>query len=251
MHQLKDTFMKVFYSTVLIYLLLYNPECNGQVSTFQMSTYDNPQWISRIKSHKESLKLLNDKKIFSIVQDKLIPKLGKDQLEYFKSKQNYVLLYFAKGDIFFNKNEDYLFVVYDKQNIRISLIAFNDLTNRYLELYRDVKVENGLESVDCNYSSFGTLDYQIADNIIYQEEFLIKKPESFFDYEICKIIDISEDSNLVLEEGCFTKKAAKKSYYNSNSICISTSTVYNNWECMRYDKTRNIFLIFYGQAFAD
>jgi hypothetical protein len=247
----KDTFMKILYRTPLIFLLLFCLECNGQVSTFQMSTYDNPQWISKIKSHKESLKILNDKKIFAIVQDKLIPKLDQGQLEYFKTKPNYVLLYITKGDIFFNKGEDFLFVVYDKQNIRISLIAYNALTNRYLELYRDVKVENGLESADCNYSSFGTLDYQIADNIIYQKDYLIKKSESFFDYEICKIIDISKDSNLVLDEGCFTKKAAKKSFYNSNSICIATSTVYNNWECMRYDETRNIFTIFYGQAFAD
>ena len=97
-----------------------------------MSTYDNPQWISNIKSHKESLKILNDKKIFAIVQDKLIPKLGQSQLEYLKSQPNYVLLYIAKGDIFFNKWEDYLLVVYDKQNIRISLIAYNTLTNRYL-----------------------------------------------------------------------------------------------------------------------
>ena len=123
------------------------------------------------------------------------------------------------------------------------------MTNKYLELFRGIKVENGLKDANCNYCTFGSLDYQLADEIVYQEEYLIKKPESYLDSPSCKITDISKDEDFVLKSGCFSKKVSKSNL--SNSLCIATSSVYNNWECLKYDKTTNTFLIFYGQAFAD
>jgi hypothetical protein len=110
-------------------------------------------------------------------------------------------------------------------------------------------VENGLEAADCNYNTFGTLDYQLADEILYREADLRKKPERYMENTACKIADISKDETFILKSGCFSRKTPTADL--SKSLCIATSFVYNNWECLRYDKKTNSFLIFYGQAFAD
>ncbi len=44
--------MKIFFTTVIFNLLLNCLACNGQVSNFQTSTYDNPQWMSKINSQR-------------------------------------------------------------------------------------------------------------------------------------------------------------------------------------------------------
>jgi hypothetical protein len=77
----------------------------------------------------------------------------------------------------------------------------------------------------------------------------LKKPESYLESSPYKIADISKDKDFVLESGCFSKKVSKSNL--SNSLCIATSSVYNNWECLKYNKATNTFLIFYAQAFAD
>jgi hypothetical protein len=110
-------------------------------------------------------------------------------------------------------------------------------------------VENGLENADCNYSSFGTIDYQLAGEILYQEESLIKNPENYTESSPIKITDISKNEDFFLKEGCFSKKVSKKE--TSGSLCIATSCVYNNWEALRYNPESDSFIIFYGQAFAD
>ena len=171
--------------------------------------------------------------------------------QYFRSRPDLKLLYTAKGDLFSNHLQDYVFVVFDRKNTRVSILAFNQLTARYSELFRELRVQNDLETANCNYGVFGTLDYQIADNIIYGKEYLLKKPESFFDYEICRFADISKDSTFVLANGCLSKKLSKKSIQGHTCLCISTSTVYNNWECLSYNKAGGRLSIFYGQAFAD
>jgi hypothetical protein len=216
---------------------------------YDTSTFDNARLASTIEQERESLKQLADKKVFSTVHKNLILSVSEVHREYFNSKFDYELLAFAKGDLFQNNGDDYAFVVYDNKNVRISFLVYNEQTNKYSELYRDIKIENGLQSADCNYGAFGTLDYQLAGEIIYQQEYLLEKPESYLESAPCKITDLSKDETFALESGCFSKQISNT--HLSNSLCISTSAVYNNWECLKYDKSTNTFVIYYGQAFAD
>jgi len=213
------------------------------------STYDNPKFADKLINHRETLKKLSDEKVFSVINSNLIQTLTEKHQQYFRTKNEFELLSVAKGDLFSENKEDYAFIVFDKKNQRVSILVYNEMTDTYSELYRDIKIENGLEDANCNYGAFGTLDYQLADEIVYQEEYLIKKPESYLESSPCKITDISKDKDFVLKSGCFSKKTSKSNL--SNSLCIATSSVYNNWECLKYDKATNTFLIFYGQAFAD
>ncbi len=214
--------------------------------TYFASTYDNPP--RDIQQHKASLKELSDSLVFSVIHNKLLATLTKNHQLYFRSKPDYELLYSSTGNLFQN-GDDHAFIVFDKEYTRISILVYDALKNKYAELYRDTKVKNGLENIKCHYGSSGTLDYQIGDVVIYQTEYLIKKPESYLEYSKCKIGDITKDENMVLETGCFAQhfSADRK----TKSLCISTSSVYNNWECLTYDKTKDEFFIFYGQAFAD
>lgn len=116
-------------------------------------------------------------------------------------------------------------------------------------MYREIKVENGLKSSDCNYKTFGTLDYQIADELINMGTQLTQNPESALTKVFCKIAKIASDKDFVLNKGCLAKNESKS--ISGSSLCISTSSTYNNWECLRYDRTKNAFVIYYGQAFAD
>ncbi len=216
---------------------------------YQTSTYDNSEFADNLISHRETLKQLSDKKVFSIINYKLTNTLIENHQEYFKTRVDYELLYIAHGELFQDKKNDCAFIVYDKKNQRVSILVYNEMTNKYLELFRDIKVENGLNDIDCNYGAFGTLDFRLADEIIYQEEYLLKKPYSYLESAPCKITDISKDEIFVFKSGCFSKKVAKSNL--SSSLCIATSSVYNNWECLRYNELTNAFLIFYGQAFAD
>ena len=215
----------------------------------QISTYDIPEFATRLTILKESLKRLSNKNIFSIIHNKLVSTLTENHKKYFKTKLDYELLSFAKGDLFQNNRDDYAFVVYNKKTLQLSIIVYNKLINNYFELFREIKIVNGLESTDCNYVTSFTLDYLLAVEIIYQEENLIKNPESYLELPVCKITDISKDNDFILERGCFSTKVSKTNL--SNSLCIATSSVYNNWECLKYDRSKDIFIIFYGQAFAD
>jgi hypothetical protein len=218
---------------------------------YLVSTYDNPLFADRLKSHKETLRQLSKKNVFSRISAMLRQKLEYKHQYYFKYNPNYELLWAAQGDLFQENKNDCAFVVYDKKYQRVSILVYNELTNQYVELFRGVRVENGLQTADCNYSSFGTLDYQLAEEIVsHQEVYLKEKPEHYLEYAmLCKIVDLSKDEDFVLPEGCFSPKLSESDF--SSSLCISTSVVYNNWECLRYHKETNTFFIFYGQAFAD
>lgn len=226
-------------------------KADSQLKTveFQTSTYENPEFADEVSKHKASLKSLSDLGVFSAIHTTLIQKLTPKHKDYFKSKPDYELLASAKGNLFRENKTDYGFIVYDKKNQRVSILVYRENTNTYAELFRELKVENGLENADCNYSSFGTIDYQLAGEIIYQEESLVKKPENYLESSPIKITDIAKNEDFFLKEGCFSKKVSKKD--TANSLCIATSCVYNNWEALRYNETNNSFVIFYGQAFAD
>ena len=217
--------------------------------TFQTSTYDDPEFADQVSEHRVSLKALSDNGVFSTIHTKLFQKLAQKHRTYFKSKANYELLALAKGKLFPENKTDGGFIVYDKKHERISILVYREKTNKYAELFRDLKVENGLENAGCNYSSFGTIDYQLAEEIIYQEESLTKNPESYLESSPIKITDIAKNEDFLLKEGCFSKKVPKKE--TSNSLAIATSCVYNNWEALRYSEANNSLVIYYGQAFAD
>ncbi|MDP4270032.1 MAG: hypothetical protein Q8909_07880 [Bacteroidota bacterium] len=225
--------------------------CLSQNLKTESSTFDNLSDEKHITRTKNDLKEISGKNVFTTIHQKVNPSLPPIHQAYFKSKPNYRLLYAAHGDLFQNKKQDYAFVVYDKEHNRISILVYNDGRHQYAELYRDIKVENGLENADCNYSSFGTLDYQIAHDIVYQKVYLEKKPGSYLVNTICKITPLTRDKDIAFKEGCKSRKISRELFQKYCSLLISTSTTYNNWEGLMYDKTRNVFIIFYGQAFAD
>ena len=235
----------------IVFLLHIGYLCYGQSNIFQSSIYDDPNYSNATEVQKKDLKELDDNKVFSDIQDQLIQKLSKKHQVFFETKDYYKLLYSLSGDIFFNKKTDFLFIVYDRKNIRISIILYNELTNLYKELYRDIRVQNDLIEKDCYSSAFRTLDYQICIEIIYQKDYLIKNPKILINSEMAKLADITDDETFVLSDGCFSNKLSKNEISGFKSLCISTDSVYNNWECLKYDKTRDIFILFYSQAFAD
>jgi hypothetical protein len=235
---------KLFFLFAIVFF-----DCQGQNFQYIISTYEVSEVKEKIMPHQENLKEMDDVNVFSIIHSKLIPALDKKHKDFFISKPNYKLLSFTKGDLFQNNKNDYAFIVYDTKDERILIVVYNENSNKYDVLFKDIKIENRLNAALCNYSTFGTLDYQIGAEIIYQKDFLIKNAEDYLESKICKVADITKDKDFILEYGCFSDTTFKSNPINS--LCISTSSVYNNWECMKYDKERNIFIIFYGQAFAD
>jgi len=235
---------KLFFLLVVVFFY-----CQGQNVQYNISTYEDLELKEKIMTHQKNMKEMDDANVFSIIHSKLIPTLVKKHKDFFISKPNYKLLSFAKGDLFQNNKTDYAFIVYDKKNERILIVAYNENSNRYDVLFKDIKIENRLKTAHCNYSPFVTLDYQVGEEIIYQKDILIKNPERYLEFPICKVANITKDKDFILENGCFSDTTFKSNH--AYSLCISTDSVYNNWECMKYDKKRNVFIIYYGQAFAD
>jgi hypothetical protein len=215
--------------------------------TYTPSTYDVAS--VNLETHKQSLKELADSSVFLAIHGELIPSLNPNHQRFFSSMSQFQVLNSTPGDLFQNGNEDNAFVVYDKKHSRISFLIYDESKDIYSELYRDIRVTNGLEDAKCDYGAYGTLDYQFANELINQRDYLIKNPKSHLEYTRCKIVDISNDEDIVMDRGCF---AAGVSANNKiKCLCIPTSSVYNNWECLIYNTDRNDFTIFYGQAFAD
>ena len=223
--------------------------CHGQNIQYVISSYEDPEAKEKIMTHQKSLKELDDVNVFSAIHSQLIPTLVKKHEDFFTSRPYYELLSIAKGDIFQNNKNDYAFIVYTKKDERILIVLYNENSNKYDVLFRDIKIENRLITANCNYSTSRTLDYQIGEEIIYQKDLLKKNPESYLESTICKVTDITKDKDFILDRGCFSDATFKSN--RINSLCISTDSVYNNWECMKYDKERNVFIVFYSQAFAD
>lgn len=228
---------------------LPEPEKKAEKKVFVLSTYDDPEQKERIDNHLSGLQRLSDLGIFNQIHQKVLLSLPVEQQNYFTSNPHYSALCSSKGDLFHNGKTDYAFVVYDEINNRFSVLTYNKLENKYAELYRDLKIENGLDDANCNYSQFGTLDYILADEFIYQEDYLIKKPEGYLEYPTCTISHMKQNADLILKKGCFAKKLNKAKL--PVVLSIATSSVYNNWECLQYEPETNSFRIIFGQAFAD
>lgn len=218
---------------------------NGE--NYLTSTYDNPS--NDLDRHIAGLKELSNSSAFHTIHGRLILTLDKKHQDYFNSNADYQLIYSSSGDLFQNGKEDNGFIVYDKKHTRVSILVYDGLQSRYSELFRDIKVKNGLGDADCNYGTYGTIDYQLANELLDQRDYLIKDPLKQIEYTNCKIADISKDEDFILDSGCFAKGFSADG--RSKSLCIPTSSVYNNWECLTYDKNKGVFVIFYGQAFAD
>lgn len=223
-------------------------EANNAID-FMTSTYDNSEFDEILEDHRKGLFTMSDNKTFQQIHQIHLKKLPKIQIDYFKANPGYEIISFAQGDIFLENKKDYVYLVNDKKNQRVSILLYNEATQKYAELFRDIKVENGLADANCSYGAFGTIEYQIANELTFQQEYITNSAEEFSKESLCKVVDLAKDPTFILGEGCVNKKLANNFY--SNSLCIATSNSYNNWECLKYNKSTQHFTIYYGQAFAD
>lgn len=216
---------------------------------FEKSTYDRTDLKDRLENHKIALASLSDRGIFKVISGPLLKGLSTQHQSFFSEHPQYELLSVAKGALTSTAENDCVFIVFDKDQSIIKILVYQTDKDGYRELYRAVKVENGLEDAGCNYFAFGTLDYQMGEEIIEQEEFLKKNVGQFITAGPIILNGLKEDENFAPDHGCFSKgmSIAKKVSF----IAIPTSQVYSNWECLTYQSDSDSFLIFYGQAFAD
>lgn len=216
---------------------------------FEESTYDRTDVKDRIENHKKALAALSANKIFKAISIPLLKELSSQHQTFFSEHPQYELLSVANGALTSEVENNLVFIVFDKDQSIIKILVYQGDKDGYRELYRTVKVENGLEDAGCNYFAFGTLDYQMGEEIIEQKEFLEKNVGQFLLAEPIILNGLKDDENFAPDHGCFSKgmSAAKKVSF----IAIPTSQVYSNWECLTYQSASDSFLIFYGQAFAD
>lgn len=215
----------------------------------QVSTFDDVAQEEMAIDLQKKLAAMAKKNAFQAVHTKLMAKLSTAHQNYFKTNANYLVIAAQTGALFTDGSKDAAFAVYDKTNQRISFVLFQEKTNAYGELFRDWQVRNGLEDVDCSYGAAGTLDYQLAQEIVMAPEFIANYSDTFIEESPLKITNINKDEMFVIDQGC--QETDLKLVTIKNTLAISTSGSYNNWECLRYDATNNTFVIFYGQAFAD
>lgn len=216
---------------------------------FEESIYDRTDLKDRIENHRSALASLSENGIFKSISDRLLKELSAKHEQYFSGHPEYELLSVAKGSLTSEEKNDRVFIVFDNNQSLIKILIYQAEKDLYRKLYRTVKVINGLEDAGCNYGAFGTLDYQMGEEIIDQKEFLEKNVGQFFEAVPIIMNGLKEDENFAPDHGCFSKgmSIAKKVSF----IAIPTSQVYSNWECLTYQKESDSFLIFYGQAFAD
>ncbi|OQP59536.1 hypothetical protein A3860_37100 [Niastella vici] len=199
-------------------------------------------------SDYDKLKLLAGKNVFSTLHSKLVATLPDSLKEVFKNSPDLDLLTSSKGNLFLNDKEDYAFVVYNKKKAGIELMVYDALANKFSALYSDIKVENELPSHGCG-SAIDTLTKDIEYKIGEQSDDMVKEPAKYLETPAIKIADISKDKDILIKDGCMSKRTTKADC--KNALCIATSSVYNNWTCIRYDKAKNSFVVFFSQVFAD
>jgi hypothetical protein len=191
---------------------------------------------------------LYDRNVFSTIQSKLLPRLPEKHQQSIKSNPDLTLLAFATGDLFQNNKNDFAFLIYSKQGKRVGILLYDEQADSYRPLYDSVKVEDELDSLKCNYNC-GRLDVNLGEEIANQGESFVKDPLSFLEYGQIKITDITKDKDIVIKDGCLSKKAIKADF--KNVLCIASSNIYNSWKYLRYDKTKDAFVIFFCQTYSD
>lgn len=216
---------------------------------FEQSTYGRTDLKEKMENHQKELTSLSKNGIFKAISSRLFQDLSSKDQHYFSANPQYEVLSVASGTLTSAAENDRVFTVFDKSESIITILVYQGEKDQYRELYRTVKVENGLEDAGCNYGTFGTLDYQMGEEIIGQKEFLEKNVGQFFEAKPLIMKSLKGDENFAPEEGCFSKgmNAAEKVRF----LAIPTSQIYSNWECLIYESASDSFLIFYGQAFAD
>lgn len=199
-------------------------------------------------ANNEGLYQLAGKKVFSTLNHKLRTALPESLQEFFSDSSNLDLLTYSKGNLFLNDKEDYALVVYNNQQAKVMILVYDALNNKLSALYDDIKVENELKSLNCN-SETGDLIRDIEDKIIEQRDDLLKEPAKYLESPAIKIADLSTDKDIMIKDGCLSKHTTKADY--KNALCIASSSIYNNWVCVRYNKAKNHFVVFFSQVFAD
>ncbi|WP_104385776.1 hypothetical protein [Sphingobacterium sp. HMA12] len=213
------------------------------------STYANPRTEETAKQQRQELVKLADEGLFGKLHLKLQAGLAESQKNYFEGHTNLNILAQTNGDIFGNKENDYAYVVYDKEKYQIEILLFDQQDKRFKTLYRDVHVSNLLQQSDCYYTN-GTIDYSIAAELIYQEDYIRSSQSNYLiDDKAFSVDDISKNNNFDLQQGCLSKDFSKNTM--ANTLCIPTSSVYANYQCLKYNKTKEVFEIYFSQEFAD
>lgn len=234
-------------------LLVSNNAFSDGDKKFQVSTYDSPQYKSDIAHQQKKLSELEKHKVFDIIHNHHFPKIASELKDFFKKNKGYKILSIEITDLFTHKNRDFAFIVYDSMGKSIKIIIYDGGKKRFKHLYKDIKIIDGLSKSNCGFWQFVSNDYIIGEILAYFNNILKKEPLNFLkdDFDILKCRIISEDDTFVLERGCFEPGYDKDNVNTFTSLCLATDGVYNNWDCMRYDPKQNLFIRFYGQAFAD
>lgn len=213
------------------------------------SSYDSPLFSDRIKEQTQQLLKMNDDGLFDKLHRKLSATLKADQKDYFLGHPNLVVLAIAKGNIFDNGPGDFGYILYNKDSHRIEIVLFNHKNKSFGTFYKELKVVNTLKNLDCS-SSLASLDYLVASELIYQEEYIrLNNSNYLIDDNSFAVTDVSTNKNFDLRRGCLNKDFTKATM--ANSVCVPTSAVYANFQCLKYNKKNQIFEIYFSQEFAD
>jgi hypothetical protein len=233
-------------------LLASNNAFSDGDKKFQASTYDAPQYKSDIAYQQKKLSELEKHKVFDIIHNHHFSKIALEPKDFFNKHKGYKILSFATADLFTHKNRDFAFIVYDSMDKSIKIIIYDGGQKQFKQLYKDIKIIDGLSKSNCGFYQFGSNDFIIGKILDYFKSTLKKEPLDFVKHvPLLKCRIISEDDTFVLKRGCFEPGYDKDNVNTFTSLCLATDGVYNNWDCMRYDPKQNLFIRFYGQAFAD
>jgi hypothetical protein len=233
-------------------LLVYSNAFSGGDEKFEVSTYDSTQYKSNLAKQQRILSELEKHKVFDIIHNHHFPKIALELKDFFNKNKGYKILSFRAADLFTDKNRDFAFIIYDSMDKSIKIIIYDGGKKRFRQLYKDIKIIDGLSNSNCNFGYFVSNDYLIGDILVYSKDAFKRDPLNFLkniDFLKCRII--SEDDRFALERGCFEPGYDKDNVNTFTSLCLATDGVYNNWDCMRYDPKQNLLIRFYGQAFAD
>ncbi len=219
------------------------------VPRIDTSTYDNPRFNEMASQQRQQLTKLADEGLFEKQDLKLRLNLSEIQKKYFDDHTDLNLLAQTNGDIFENKEDDSAYVVYNNKKHRVEIVVFDQKNKLFKTLYHDLQVSDLLRQSDCHYSN-GTLDYSIAAELIYQEDYLRSSQSNYLtDEKAFSIENISTNNIFDLKRGCLSKGFVQKAM--ANTLCIPTSSVYANYQCLKYNKTKAVFEIYFSQEFAD
>ncbi|OOG16972.1 hypothetical protein BWD42_15965 [Sphingobacterium sp. CZ-UAM] len=216
---------------------------------FDTSTYSNPQTEEMASQQRQQLTKLADAGLFEKFDLKLRADLGEDQKDYFEHHAYLHILAQTKGDIFGNKANDVAYIVYETGKHQIEILFFDQKNKLFKTLYRDIQVSNLLRQSDCYYAN-GTVDYSIAAELIYQEDYIRSSQSNYLmDENAFSIENISTNNRFDLKRGCLSKDFSTDKM--SNTLCMPTSSVYANYQCLKYNKAKAVFELYFSQEFAD